>query len=246
MKNTKSIAIAIADTQQHTLAANALFNSISQTNFDQVIIFSDKEEYWGGFNITKIPPIKSIKEYNKIILKELSIALKSDYVLIIQYDGFIIRHNEFDNSFLEFDYIGAPWYHLKTNNVGNGGFSLRSKRLVDFVADMKDINFETAEDVLICQHLKSSGILDSFNFAPIEIAKKFSFEYPIAMHDTFGFHGVFNLPLVYQNNLDYLIDNIPEEMLRDKFNLLFPTLNTISSKHADLLKEQYEILKGNS
>lgn len=239
MTDNRNIAIAIVDTQQHNLAANALFNSISKFNFEQIIIYSDHTEAWGGKRVNKINPIKSINEYNKIIIKDLSRDLNCDHVLIVQYDGFIINPNQFENYFLDFDYIGAPWSHLVTNNVGNGGFSLRSKKLVDFIANIDGIDFSTPEDVLICQHLRSSGLLDSFKFASTEIANKFSFEFPMVSHETFGFHGVFNLPLIYRNNLDYFVENIPTGTLIQKFKFIYPSLNALSKHHANLLHTKY-------
>ena len=75
--------------------------------------------------------------------------IDSDFVLIIQDDGHIVNPHLWDNEFLNYDYIGAPWPNNKKwknrfskydekvssniirnfnlNNIGNGGFSLRSK-----------------------------------------------------------------------------------------------------------------------
>ena len=57
-------------------------------------------------------------------------------MLIIQHDGFILNHKAWDNEFLNYDYIGAPvyWMGNKLIEVGNGGFSLRSKKLLKIIA----------------------------------------------------------------------------------------------------------------
>jgi len=49
MINNRTIALAIVDTQQHILAANALYNSISDIEFDQVLIYSNNDSFWGGY-----------------------------------------------------------------------------------------------------------------------------------------------------------------------------------------------------
>jgi len=244
MINGKSIAIAIVDTHQHTLAANALFHSIANFEFDQVLIYSDSDAFWGPHQIIKIDPIKSISEYNEIIIKRLPLDLICDYVLVIQYDGFIINPEKFQNIFLEYDYIGAPWTHLKTNNVGNGGFSFRSKHLISYVSKNPNINFDTPEDVLICQEMRENGLLSSFKFAPIEVASQFSFEFPIASHQTFGFHGIFNLPIMYRDNLDYLINNLPEKTIISKFDYLYPIINSLSKDHGNLISNKFALAKG--
>lgn len=240
----KSVAIAIVDTQQYTLAANALFNSIGNLAFDQILIYSDKEAYWGGNEVIKINKITKIEEYNEIILKKLPENLNCDFVLIIQYDGFVLNPSIFDPTFFDYDYIGAPWNHLSTNNIGNGGFSLRSKKLVAQVGKLNNIDFSIPEDVLICQKLRPLKDFELIKFPPIEIAKIFSFEFPIPNFKTFGFHGIFNLPIVYRDKLDYLIDNLSDECLISKYEYLKPFVYAISSTHGDLLLHKYNNLKG--
>jgi hypothetical protein len=46
--------------------------------------------------------------------------------LVFQTDSIIIsRYAHLINSFLRYDYVGAPW--IRNKQVGNGGFSLRRK-----------------------------------------------------------------------------------------------------------------------
>jgi hypothetical protein len=55
--------------------------------------------------------------------------LIGEKVLIYQDDSIIYKSNI--NDFIEYDYIGAPWphsYNENRNNVGNGGFSLRTRK----------------------------------------------------------------------------------------------------------------------
>ena len=240
MYKNKSIAIAIVDTMQHTLAANALYNSLSGFQFDQVLIYSNIQSHWGHHQINLIEPIHNINEYNEIIIQQLPRDLLCDFVLIIQYDGFIINPHLFDPIFLNFDYIGAPWFHLDQYNVGNGGFSLRSKKLINFVSQLSALDYNVPEDMLICQNLRSAGILNKFSFAPQDLANIFSYEHPKPSHDTFGFHGLFNLPYVYENNLDFLMDHICPSTVFNKFNFLHNALSSLSLSHANRLKSIYD------
>jgi len=85
------------------------------------------------------PNIKIIKtnfdnvtrnDYNSYITSlDFWNQLDGEKILIHQEDSLIFKNNIDD--FLQFDYIGAPWiHHPKNYQVGNGGFSLRSKSIM--------------------------------------------------------------------------------------------------------------------
>ena len=62
----------------------------------------------------------------------------TDYVLTFQSDGFILNPDAWTDEFFNYDYIGAPWGDNRYA-VGNGGFSFRSKKLMNFVSDNIEI-----------------------------------------------------------------------------------------------------------
>jgi hypothetical protein len=133
--------------------------------------------------------------------------------LLIHYDGYVIRPHKWQDSFLDWDYIGSPWpikndayidpfgNHIR---VGNGGFSLRSKKLLD-VPSITEVPFEVNignfykhmnagsynEDGNICVHNRHIFEKYGCKFAPVEVAAHFSQEndVPEIMGiDAFGFH----------------------------------------------------------
>jgi hypothetical protein len=71
-------------------------------------------------------------EYNNLLLtKEFWVLFVGEKLLIYQEDTCIFKSNIDD--FLKWDYIGAPWpleYNISKSSVGNGGFSLRSKKVM--------------------------------------------------------------------------------------------------------------------
>lgn len=159
-----------------------------------------KNEYFDIISIDKLSYI----EYNKFILKDLNKYIKSNFVLICQSDGYIINPECWNDNFLNFDYIGAPWPNLEfKNRVGNGGFSLRSKKFLDIC----EILFEKYpdvpirynhpdylhEDFLACNVYYEEMIKAGIKFSDIETASNFSIEHPILekKNKTFGFHGNF-------------------------------------------------------
>ncbi|MEY4976631.1 MAG: hypothetical protein RIQ97_1826 [Pseudomonadota bacterium] len=144
----------------------------------------------------QIEKLASIQAYSNFMLDELTLHFNTSHVLIAQWDGFVWHPSMWDPRFLAYDYIGAPWLSQqlypgvpKHFNVGNGGFSLRSKRLQDFLRHNDQlVRHPKAEDVTIAQlnraYLEASG----FRFAPVEIAEQFALENG-PLRPAFGVHA---------------------------------------------------------
>jgi hypothetical protein len=149
-------------------------------------------------DIIPTAPITSHKAYSQIVLKQLYPHVATSHALVIQWDGYVVNPELWDDDFLNCDYIGAPW---SDGSVGNGGFSLRSRRLLHALQDPGFTDVSEAEDVAICGMYRARLISEfDIAFADTALARRFSFEMDVAPifagARTFGFHGVFNLPLV--------------------------------------------------
>lgn len=150
-------------------------------------------------NTVKIPAITDLKSYSHFIVKELNSYVDSDYVLLIQYDGFILNAHAWKDEFLKYDYIGAPWWYTDGFNVGNGGFSLRSKKLLSLLQKDERIKKYHPEDHHICRTYRQYLEMQGIRFAPEALAEQFSIEGKSFEHDPaayniwhgqFGFHGL--------------------------------------------------------
>jgi len=235
----KTLSLVIVDTDAHILSKAAVDISLSRHNFDDVLIFSDTKEIWGEHEVIIIPKLSSMRDYNNTLFRVVPQYLKTDFFLVIQYDGFILNPDEFSNYFYHYDYIGAPWDCFKVFNVGNGGFSWRSRKLADAVQNISqgsDLSFQ--EDVYICRenHLLLEEKFGC-NFSDNEIAEHFSIETGARRFPTFGFHGLWHLPDLYRNHLDWFVHNLTPNILRKKyeFNLLEKTIKNISEEHHQIL-----------
>ncbi len=211
----------------------ALEYSSKFIEFNNIYYFTDAE-IEGNFEIVKINKIDHIKDYNNFILK-LKNYVKSPYVLVVQDDGHVLNPNIWTDEFLKYDYIGAPWpaskkwnkrwdrygknyskkikYHSKFNRIGNGGFSLRSKKFLEYSTQF---NFTEilAEDIFLTLYNYDKAKDYGINFPSVETALKFSYETPLRGKnlkkekngidlDTklhFGWHGK------KFKNSDYLLD----------------------------------------
>lgn len=214
----KNLTIAIVDTAYHTLASRAIDKAVEVTGADSVLVLSDRD-FYPGSTFVKIDTITTKLEYSNLMLKELGKHATKDFMMTIQYDGIPTDPTKWQPEFLNYDYIGAPWPWFPENyRVGNGGFSLRSKRLTDNCLD-DYVQFrpgaeEYQEDVhigvLYKDWLSSKGV----TYAPVSLASKFSAETPGGKFDTYGFHGTLCLPFYLDDNyLSFYISNLTEKML---------------------------------
>ena len=213
---------------------NALNYSSKFFEFNNIFLFTNEKKVKGNFDVIEIDKLKSVEDYNLHILT-LNKYITSDFVLVIQHDGHIINPYKWDDSFLKYDYIGAPWpnnkkwnerwapypnsqeiiKNLNFNRIGNGGFSLRSKKFLNFSASFKKVELDCPEDIFLNLVKYENAILENIAYPDIETAMKFSYETPLRGKDLkydrkfgiffkknhFGWHGDKFLNSKYVNNL---------------------------------------------
>ena len=213
------ITYVVIDTLNHRLSARALEQSNQRFPLKNVLIFTNKPDNWNGRQVIEIPEIKSTNDYNSVVFFDLPKHLKTDFALFIQYDGFVLSGELFTDQYLNWDYIGAPWPHYSDFSVGNGGFSLRSKRLVNSIQKyLLPDDLHSAEDVVICRYLRARlEENDDLRFAPEKIAEMFSYEMKKPDFNTFGFHGLFHLPELMVGEIEELFEYLQPQSVAKFF-----------------------------
>jgi len=183
----------------------AIQKSCSEINFGAVKLITHENVSGDNFEVVNIAPL-NYEEYNRFIVFELHKHIETEFALIVQDDGFVTGPHQWRKEFLNYDYIGAPWplpmddfsYRDPFGNlirVGNGGFSLRSKKLLSLPTELNlewrsYFGFFNEDGFFTChnRHLfEERGCV----FAPIEVAKYFSHEKKIPEIEgiiPFGFH----------------------------------------------------------
>lgn len=196
MIDLKNVSIVAVDSKQPHLAAEAINISSLKINFGNKILFSNvKPKNINDTNFVKINNI-NLHQYNQFIIFNLHEYIKTNFVLIVQHDGFVINPSQWQKEFLNYDYIGASWdqnlvieKNLKSYSlVGNGGFSLRSKKLLKIMSTMTDYRGQP-EDVYFCRTKHHELLKMNIKYATKEVADKFSKENNNKLNNTFGFHG---------------------------------------------------------
>lgn len=162
-----------------------------QMQFNRYLLFTHEDIECEGIEVVKIDKL-DYKGYNEFVAMKLWQYTGADYVLLVQNDGYITDASQWTDEFLRWDYIGAPWpvpeddKTYRTPNgrlvrVGNGGFSLRSRKLLraPIILGLEFSDNGSGfwhEDGFLCVHngdtLEQSGI----KFAPLDIASQFSTE----------------------------------------------------------------------
>ena len=171
-----------------------------------------------GIRVVAVPPLMSREAYSGFMINDLARYVSREHVLVVQWDGFITTPAAWRDEFLDYDYIGAPWPQFAPpGNVGNGGFSLRSRKLLNALAD-GPFAPRHPEDVAICRDWRPMLEADfGIRFAPANVARHFSFERSHPEGPVFGFHGLFNLPdVVPVKDLDGWLCAMPGALLASR------------------------------
>lgn len=206
--NLSNITLVIVDTRDPENACKALDICCTRIRFGATkLITSAAPDVKTLKHQLHIIPNLDWHAYSQFMVKELCNYVDTDFCLVCQTDGFIINPHLWNDDFYNYDYIGAKWDtnrlayscewihpHIKQrgpqnlNPVGNGGFSLRSKKLLELCKNYK-AEFNGPEDAFICNNNIDYFLQNGVKYAPVEVADVFSQDPIPDMFSTFGFHG---------------------------------------------------------
>jgi hypothetical protein len=193
----RHVTLCAADCVNPALALGAMRRSMQSCDFGAAILFSDlPPDADGSIRRIRIPRLNSRDDYSRFILKDLVNFVETPFVLIVQWDGYVLEPRAWQERFTRYDLIGAKWYwHGDGMTVGNGGFTLRSRKLLETTASATFAFIDGVnEDEQICRLYRSRlEAAHGIRFAPEEVADAFSYERWLPDLPTFGFHGLFNM-----------------------------------------------------
>jgi len=193
----------------------ALILSAKDIEFGKIKLLTDKkpDHLPEEIEYVKIPKINNIMDYNQFCFSELGQYINTSHGLLTQYHAWVINPYAWNDDWLSRDYIGAIWplregsFKANTGETirnGNGGFSLRSKYLMDLPKKMgwslrQEQGFYNEDGNLVCYWRKE--LLDlGINYGTTMEAARFSYENIMKENynlKTFGFHR--NVPNWYKN-----------------------------------------------
>jgi hypothetical protein len=246
MLDLSAITLLCVETRDPALAHFAIQKCTKQASFGKVVLITDlaklsnrindqtsnqtkdqeknsKVARLQGIEYIQASLIKTTKDYSDLLLKGLYQYVTGSHVLVIQWDSFILHPELWTDDFLQYDYIGAVWPHHPDTPVGNGGFSLRSVKLLEAL-ESPAITKRHPEDFCICVDNKAT-LENQFGirFAPTNVAEQFAVERS-DWHPAFGFHGFFNFyRALGAAELEQFLDILPSDYLGgvDTYDLIY-------------------------
>lgn len=186
----KSTTLVCIDCVNVKGAIRAMEKSLALCSFDDVKFFTSEETDYPHVKINKI---NNLAEYSLFAIKELWKHINTDYLLIVQHDGWILNPDAWDDAWYDLDYIGgnACW----TDEMGgNGGFSFRTKKLMqecDKILTDPEKQYYNPEDVAISGHwdhcYRKTLIERGFKFATQKMQSTFGCDWGVWTGE-FGHH----------------------------------------------------------
>lgn len=191
-----------------------MHHSMRQARFAAAVIVSDRpipDSHLRGVTNLTYPLAANRSDYELAVLRRLHTFFQTPFVLHQEWDSILANPLAWDEGFTYCDYIGAPWpypFHgpfpfnipfdpiTEQTCVGNGGFTLLSKRLCEQVSAMSqgnDIRMRV-NDVWIGCVLRPELERRGLAFASESLAFRFSCENRIYTGE-FGIHGKATLAL---------------------------------------------------
>ena len=186
VKLTKNPLVQTAKSEQ-TLPVTLV--AVTDGNFKkeqtQAALEKSKEQIKFADEKWIITQLGSVAAYDKFVAKHLHTMVNTSHALLVQWDGYVLNGSAWNDEFLKYDYVGAPWFW---NPAGmNSGFVLLSKKLLEELSK-DEYEFTEGFDVSVCNTWRAKLEERGFKFAPVDVASKFSVE-NLPYVGQFGWHG---------------------------------------------------------
>lgn len=194
----QQVTLVAIDTDVPMLAGEALLRSMSRVDFGRVILFTC---HWlpprivPGLEVVEIAPLRDAAERSAFVLRQMPQFIRSSHVLLASWDAFVAHPAAWGNEFLTHDYVGAVWPgQPEGQDVGAGGFSLRSRRLLAAGLDSRLHDFHPEDEVLGRRERARLEREQGVSFAPASMAQRFAAGADALRPTSFGFCGARHLP----------------------------------------------------
>ena len=195
------VTLVMMDCTCPELARLALTDTLALIEPKDVLWISDAPplghpNWYDSYGVYCVKPFTTIQEYCEYLWYELPYLVHTKFFLNIQWDGWVVDPGMWNPEYLQYDFIGAPWWYNDPYNVGNGT-GIRSTKLMRFLGKHRDLlPVYGKEDELLGRTYRPILEKQGFKWAPERLASKFSMECtrPSVTSKHFMFHDSFNFP----------------------------------------------------
>lgn len=201
--NLKNTTLLFVETRAHEITQRVIEDCVSKAEFGDILIYTDQQERIpvAGARYIHVPDFPNKKLAGQFYYGQAMANVTTDFALMLEWDAGIFDASKWKPEFFNYDYIGAPWNVRPGDHqdVGNGGFTLMSKRLGHYAVE-NFRKFPVYTDWDLCrvqrQHYEKAG----FKWPTADLAGFFSWELTRRNPEHFGFHGAFTWPTVLPND----------------------------------------------
>ena len=208
LKRLTDVTLVAVSTQEVDAAVAALDYSRRGLEFGEILLVSHQHPLGNDafYRFVPINPFSSVGDWGKYVVFDLHKQIKTQFVLLIHEDGFVVNPDGWNDQWRDYDYIGAPFpiprdtfsYRDALGNiirVGNS-VSLRSKKLLELPSEIGLTwdNFDEGfphEDGFLCVQHRQTLAEHGIRYAPLNVAVHFGRETHLPEHagiEPFSFH----------------------------------------------------------
>lgn len=220
--NLNDVTLVTLETHYHDLAGRALEECVKRLPFRKVVTFSDRDIFPGAKNVP-INNIPNITDYCDFMINCMWPFIETEQMIFVQWDAMVYDQNKWTDDFLDYDYIGAIWpWEPPGQNVGCGGFSLRSRKLlhalrnpaINMIPESRfGLKHEDAYIGVVYRKMLEEKY--GIRFAPEKLAHQFSYELG-AYEGSMSFHGFWNIiNFMPDSTVDYFFNDRPPGMFSE-------------------------------
>lgn len=203
MLDLPNVTLLFVETRAHKITERVIADCIAKCNFGEILLYTDKPDLIRFDPDRKArtilcPDFANKKDAGQFYYQHACAGISTEYALMLEWDAGIYDVSKWTPEFLKYDYIGAPWQVRPQEHncldVGNGGFTIMSKKLGCFLTDHAH-DFPVFTDWDLCRNNRARLEAQGFTWAGRDLAARFSWELcPMIPGGPFGYHGAFNWP----------------------------------------------------
>lgn len=242
------VTLVTIETMYHDLARRSMEETLKRVPFKHALVFSD-QDFLPGSKHVKIEH-GDMLSYCNLLLKGMLEHVETKYVIFQQWDAMVHDGSRWHDFFLLNDYIGAVWpWRPHGQNVGNGGFSLRSRRLLEALqaphiqldpAGEHGVQEDNYIGILHRPWLESQGMV----FALAPVADKFSIELSPNASQAMAHHGFWNIVQFMPRDVtEYFISRAPANTWNELHRAHHTAVCLAGMDYLDLLESQADRIK---
>src|SRR5687768_7626393 len=101
VRKISKTTLCCIDCINHHLAIRALRSSMASCSFERVVFLTDRFFELPGIETVRIPTLRSREAYSAFVLHALADHIETEFVLLIQWDGYVVNPAAWQDEFLQ-------------------------------------------------------------------------------------------------------------------------------------------------